>query len=272
MFTFADTPIKFVGLLVLFAFCTVWCGYELTRPQDAKQRISNAFHLVMAVVMVLMVAPATWKGLTAVVPLPVLVGGFAAFTAWFVWLSVAAWAGADRRGGLHYLGHGAMFGAMTWHLAAMATMQAAMSHGMGMGRGGMDKTRMMAEQSSPGGTLWVVALIGIPFMTYLLVSSLRSLWQAFQPPAPAAAAVDDAACEHCAVGEDQVVPASAGAAAVGVAVAPRVMTHSCHEVRPVGSVKFRLEVLAAFAMNFGMFWMSTGLMVAILPFFSVFAF
>ena len=50
MFAFADTPVKFVGLLILFAWCTLWSIYELTRPQDARQRISNALHLVMAVV------------------------------------------------------------------------------------------------------------------------------------------------------------------------------------------------------------------------------
>jgi hypothetical protein len=59
---------------------------------------------------------------------------------------------------------------------------------------------------------------------------------------------------------------------VMLAEAPVATTHSCHEVRPVGSVKFRLEQLSAFAMNFGMFWMSTGLLVPILPFFAALAF
>jgi hypothetical protein len=40
----------------------------------------------------------------------------------------------------------------------------------------------------------------------------------------------------------------------------------------MGTAKYRLEVISAFAMNFGMFWMSTGLLVAILPFFARFAF
>jgi len=43
-------------------------------------------------------------------------------------------------------------------------------------------------------------------------------------------------------------------------------------VRPVGTTPYRLEVLSAFAMNLGMFWMSTGLLVPILPFFAVLAF
>ena len=57
MFAFAETPVKFVGLVILFAGCTLWSIYELTRPQDARQRISNVLHLVMAIVMLLMVAP-----------------------------------------------------------------------------------------------------------------------------------------------------------------------------------------------------------------------
>ena len=36
-------------------WCTVWCAYELTRPQDGRQRVSNVLHLVMAVVMLLTV-------------------------------------------------------------------------------------------------------------------------------------------------------------------------------------------------------------------------
>ena len=85
MFSFAETPVRFVGLLLLFAFCTLWSTYELTRRQDARQRVSNAVHLVMAVVMLLMVAPMTWMTLTAVVPTLVWVGVFALSTAWFVW-------------------------------------------------------------------------------------------------------------------------------------------------------------------------------------------
>jgi len=291
MFAFADTPVKFVGLLLLFAWCTLWSIYELTRPQDVRQRISNALHVVMAVVMLLMVAPITWNGLVAVVPTFALVGVFALSTAWFVWLAVDALRASDRRGWLHFLGHAAMFGAMTWHLSAMAVMQAAMSHGMGMdmgsgtGMGGMDMGQWMAAQSKPGGTLWIFAFVGIPFMTYLLISSLRSLWQAVQPRT----AVAEASCPcgpDCTCGpecscwvnhtdatvrEPELV-ASGSAAPVRLAVAPAVSTHSCREVRPIGTAKYRLEVISAFAMNFGMFWMSTGLLVPILPFFALFAF
>ncbi len=286
MFAFADTPVKFVGLLLLFAWCTLWSIYELTRPQDVRQRISNSLHLVMAVVMLLMVAPVSWKGLIAVVPTFALVGAFALSTAWFVWLAIDAVRASDRSGWLHFLGHAAMFGAMTWHLSAMAMMQAAMSHGMGMGMGsGMDKGQLMAAQSKPGGTLWIFAFVGIPFMTYLLVSSLRSLWQAVQARTPAGEAScpcgpgctcgPECSCSvnhtEATVREPELV-ASGSAARVGLAVAPAVSTHSCHEVRPVGTAKYRLEVISAFAMNFGMFWMSTGLLVPILPFFTLFAF
>ena len=290
MFAFADTPVKFVGLLLLFAWCTPWSIYELTRPQDVRQRISNALHVVMAVVMLLMVAPITWNGLVAVVPTFALVGVFALSTAWFVWLAVDALRASDRRGWLHFLGHAAMFGAMTWHLSAMAVMQAAMSHGMGMdmgsgtGMGGMDMGQWMAAQSKPGGTRWIFAFVGIPFMTYLLISSLRSLWQAVQPRT----AVAEASCPcgpDCTCGpecscrvnhtdatvrEPELVASGSGAP-MRLAVAPAVSTHSCHEVRPVGTAKYRLEVVSAFAMNFGMFWMSTGLLVPILRFFALFA-
>lgn len=72
------------------------------------------------------------------------------------------------------------------------------------------------------------------------------------------------------VREPELVASGSGAP-MRLAVALAVSTHSCHEVRPVGTAKYRLEVVSAFAMNFGMFWMSTGLRVPILPFFALFA-
>ena len=124
-------------------------------------------------------------------------------------------------------------------------------------------------------------------MAYLLVSSLRSLWQAAQP-ATAVAAGSCACGPDCTCGpecscwvnhadatvrEPELV-ASGSAAPLRLTVVTRAAAsiHSCHEVRPVGTTKYRLEVLSAFAMNFGMFWMSTGLLVPILPFFAVLAF
>jgi len=262
MFSFAETPVRFVGLLLLFAFCTLWSTYELTRRQDARQRVSNAVHLVMAVVMLLMVAPMTWMTLTAVVPTLVWVGVFALSTAWFVWLAVDALRGSDRNGALHFFGHATMFAAMTWHLLAMAVMHRAKLGGMG--------AEWTAAQRMPGGVLWIFALVGIPLMTYLLISSFRSLWQAVQPRSPIAEA--ECNCEPKESVREPVLVGSDGAAPTRLAVALAVSTHSCHEVRPVGTAKYRLEVISAFAMNFGMFWMSTGLLVPILPFFAVFAF
>ncbi|MHB1007639.1 MAG: DUF5134 domain-containing protein [Propionibacteriaceae bacterium] len=288
MFAFADTPVKFVGLLILFAGCTVWSVYELTRPQDWRQRISNGLHLVMAVVMLLMVAPVTWHALIAVVPTSALVGVFALSTGWFVWLVVDALRAPDQRGWLHFLGHAAMFGAMTWHLSAMAVMHAGMPHASAMNRGsdtGMDMGQWMAAQSRPGGTLWIVALVGIPFMTYLVIASLRALQQAVRPRSGLAEVTcpcgPDCTCgAECPCSVNHLAPtvrdpelaAFGGAAPVSLALAPVESSHGCHELRAVGSATYRLEAVSAFAMSFGMFWMSTGLLVAILPFFALFAF
>jgi hypothetical protein len=155
-----------------------------------------------------------------------------------------------------------MFAAMTWHLLAMAVTHRAKLAGLGA-----DWT---AAQRLPGGVLWIFALVGLPLMTYLLVSSLRSVWQAVQPRSAIAEVSCD--CEPDAIVHEPVLVGTGGGAPARLAVASKVSTHSCHEVRPVGTAKYRLEVIAAFAMNFGMFWMSTGLLVPILPFFSVFVF
>ena len=256
MFTLADTPVKFVALLALFAWCTVWCAYELTRRQDARQRISNAAHLAMAVVMLLMVARPTWAALTALVPTSALVAAFAVGTAWFGWLAVDGFRAADRRAGLHFCGHAAMFAAMTWHLAAMAvkaqhaTGHPGMSHG-GMAHGGMGYGTS-GHGAQPGTTMWVFALIGVPLMTYLLAASVTAIREVTRPRM--------AELEQATTGAGPAVLAPAGP------------ERGCHEVRAVGSTAHRLAASCDFAMNFGMFWMSTGLLVPILPFFTVFAF
>lgn len=233
MFTFGATPVKFIGLLLLFAWCTAWCLVDLSGRQDARQRISNLAHLAMAVVMLLMVAGPTWAAMTSIVPTPVLAGFFGLATVWFGWLAVEAFRAADRSGGLHFAGHTAMFAAMTWHLTAMALMaagaKAAMAAGMGMGQ-------WMMAAGRPGGMLWIIALIGLVLMAYLLVAALRSAWFVVRPP--------------------EVVPAC----------------HDCHPEAQDSTARRRLTALSDFAMNFGMFWMSTGLMLPILPFFAVLAF
>ena len=246
MFTLADTPAKFVVLLALFAWCTVWCTYELTRRQDARQRISNAAHLAMAVVMLLMVARPTWAALTALVPTSALVAAFAVGTAWFGWLAVDGFRAADRRAGLHFCGHAAMFAAMTWHLAAMAVkaQHTTGHHGMGHGATG--------HGAQPGTTMWVFALIGVPLMTYLLAASVTAIRELVRPRV--------AELEEATTGAGRAVLTPAGP------------ERGCHEVRAVGSTAHRLAASCDFAMNFGMFWMSTGLLVPILPFFTVFAF
>ena len=289
MFTFAATPVKFAGLLILFAWCTIWCVYELTRPQDAKRRVSNALHLVMAVVMLLMVMRPVWSAFVMVFPMPLVVTVFALATLWFVGLTISAYRGAERSLFPHYAGHTAMFAAMVWHLAAMAVKRPHMTPSTGHDMGpsmGPDMAAWMAAESMPGGILWVFALIGVPFMTYLLAASVLDLRRALRPRA----VVNDAcACgtgctcgPECACGPAhlqveqvtrELAMASAGPAASAAAITgPTPAAAGCHEERPVGSPAYRLSALSDFAMNFGMFWMSTGLMTALLPFFSVFAF
>lgn len=274
MFAFDEVPVKFIALLVLFAWCTVWCAYELTRPQDGRQRVSNVLHLVMAVVMLLMVARPTWMGLLSIVPINVLTGVFAASTAWFAWLAARTFMDANRRAGAHFVGHALMFAAMTWHVAAMAVMRAHRTPA------GMDM-EWVGSARQPGGELWLFALVGVPLMAYLLFASVAAIRDVARP----SAAVNDAcacgtgcrcgsecACSagHATVAEPSLVAVGEGRAAV--LVAPATMAFSCHEERPVGSPRFRMAAASDFAMNFGMFWMSTGIMVPLLPFFALLAF
>lgn len=280
MFTFDAMPVKFVGLLVLFVWCTLWCLYELTRPQDARQRVSNALHLAMAVVMLAMVPTVPWQMLVAVVSMPVLIGLFALATLWFGWrLIESRTATRGVRG--HFAGHAAMFAAMTWHLSAMAMMRAHMGPGM---------AQWMADASRVGGALWVFALVGVPFMGYLLLAGLNDVRRAMLAPVASVSCAcgDDCACgPGCAC--DHAVPASlevrehAGAARgieAGVGTrpggstrtAPAALAATCHEPRPVGSASYRLSALADAAMNLGMFWMSTGLLVGLLPVMRLFSF
>ncbi|WOP19654.1 hypothetical protein [Raineyella sp. LH-20] len=318
MFTLADTPVKFIVLFVLFVWCTAWSVYELTRPQDRSQRVSNVLHLVMSLVMVLMVSTVTWKPFVGLVTGPVLIAVFGLATAWFVGLAVA------RRGTRgHFFGHAAMFGAMAWHLVGMVTkmplmaasMQqgsmAGMQHGgaqpgaamggMQQGMGGMGTSGMtgmtgmgsmggmtpVQAASQPGGSMWIIALVGIPFMVYLLIAAVRELVAAVRPAVAghehvhtdatatsAATAIGtatkdtDAGAAGSAVGHGstQTMPATRTVEQTAAAAA------TCHEVRPVGSAAFRLSALAGFAMNFGMFWMSTGLLTPILPWMKLLSF
>ncbi len=262
VFTFADTPVKFVGLLLLFVFCTGWSLYELSRKQDTTQRISNVLHLVMSLVMLLMVSKVTWAPVRTSGAGPLLIALFVASVLWFLVLAVT------RTGArLHFVGHALMFGAMAWHLVGMQVKMAGRQHGTGgmqHGTEGMGQAPMPQPMvAQPGEPMWIVAVVGIPFMLYLLIASVRDLRDALRRPAGIEEHV------HHPVHEHEPVLVGAGAP---VAEAESQLSVTCHEVRPVGSTTFRLAALAGFAMNFGMFWMSTGLLVPILPWMKLLAF
>ena len=259
MFTFDQTPVKYVGLLVLLTWCTLWCARELARSRGARQRICDALHLLMAVVMLAMVPKPVWMALTGAIPVPVVVAAFAAATLWFVWLTAGApgrsarpdddadhaCAGHAHAGhaGRAHAGHAAMFAAMTWHLAAMVVKASARAE-LGMGPA---MHQWMEQAGRPGRVLWVFALVGLPFMAYLLIAGALALWRALRP---GGAVNTDESAAHA--------PAAHGDC-------------GCRDGRS-DAVGHRLAALSDFAMNFGMFWMSTGLLTPILPFFAALAF
>ena len=179
MFTFDETPVKFIGLLILLSWCTIWCLYGLTGSRGARQRVCDVLHLAMAVVMLAMVPKGVWMALTGVVAVPMIVAVFAAATLWFAWLTFGTLGqsrrhgGAHRGHGLHHAGHTAMFAAMTWHLTAMAVKASARAE-LGMGPA---MREWMEQAGRPGRVLWVFALVGLPFMAYLLVAGALALWR-----------------------------------------------------------------------------------------------
>ncbi|MDO5498475.1 MAG: DUF5134 domain-containing protein [Propionibacteriaceae bacterium] len=251
MFTLTDMPVKFAALLILFAFSTIWSLYQLARRQTGPTLVSNLAHLAMSIVMLLMVPRTLWQPFSAAIPLPALVGFFGIFALWFVGLGVRGIAagGGLRRHGWHAVGHGAMFGAMTWHLAAMMVRHGPGAHGGGdpataggHGHGDMAAMEPHLSMADPaplqaagaGEQTMLVATIGVPFMTYLLLAAIWNLKNVIAPSAP-------------------------------------IQDHLGHEAAGHGHYAAgnpRLAAAADFAMNFGMFWMSTGLMVALLPFFA----
>lgn len=265
MFTLTDTPVKFVALLVLFTFTTIWSLYQLARRQTGPTLLSNIAHLAMSVVMLVMVPRTLWRPFTAAAPLPVLVALFGIFALWFGYLGVRGLGASPslRRHGWHALGHAGMFGAMTWHLAAMLGHSAAghrapagepghaaMAHGpSGHGAAGPDAVGhgttaigghaehalstgpVTMDATGPGDMALLIAIIGVPFMTYLLAAAFWNLKSAVRP-------------------------------------SRSILDHAGHEAAGHGHYAAgnpRIAALADFAMNFGMFWMSTGLMVALLP-------
>lgn len=237
MFSFATTPVMYVGLLILFAWCTVWSAVELVRSTTTEHRISNGLHLIMSLVMLAMVPRSTYAALSAVVPLSVQAGFFVVAAGWFVALAVRG-PGSVRP---HFVGHAVMFAAMAWHLIGMMVKMAQMSeHGMGEHAG-----HTMAGSGD------VVAWVGLPFMAALLWMGLSALVDLVRPQAGHASGhvvTNRSAGEHPAH-----VPAAAG----------------CHDPRPAGSVSERAHAAMGAAMNLGMFWMSVGLVAGLLPFLAV---
>lgn len=254
MFVFAEVPGKYTGLLMLFVFCTVWCSIELFRSRGVMQRVSAGLHLLMAVVMTLMVPRELWVPLRTLVGIPALVALFAAATAWFV-VAAARPASAGTPARRHFAGHAAMFAAMTWHLAAMMVKHQGMAAGSGAGMGAP------AVPSAVQGPVFWAAVAGVPFMVYLAVAGIAELVRAVAPARPTTPSAAHAG------------RVAAGTRAEGTTlVAARPLTEAaCYAPAP-GGAALRLHHLNGAAMNLGMFWMSTGLLVPIAPFLAVFAF
>lgn len=268
VFTLSDTPVKFIGLLILFVICTVWSVRELTRPQTGRQRISNVLHVAMAAIMLLMVARSVWQPVESVIPITAWTALFAVGTAWFGYLALdAARAQAGRATVRYAISHTLMFAAMTWHLAAMAIMGSlaggSHDHGHDHHAHGQEHGAAlspMAEAGEPGGALWWAAVIGVPLMIYLLGGALVALVGVFARTA-------DSSQLAAPVKEAVLV-----GAVPGIDAQPAPLAATCHEPRPVGSAAYRLSNLSHFAMLFGMFWMSTGILVPIAPFMTHLAF
>lgn len=171
MFTLTETPVAFIGLLVLFGCSTLWTLWQLALPQNGPALVSNLAHLAMSVVMLLMVPQAVWQPFSAVIPLPGLVGFFGVFALWFVLWGVRGLRGDSltRKHGWHALGHAGMFGAMTWHLAAM------------LGHGGQLAEHAHAGHAGASDVALLFALVGVPFMIYLLAAALGNLRWVIMP-------------------------------------------------------------------------------------------
>ncbi len=186
MFSFSQTPVTFAGLILLFAWCTVWSLVELLRARTASERIMTGLHLFMSVVMLAMVPHASWAALSALIPTPVLAALFVLAAVWFVWTAVRAGTGAHaghaghagHRG--HLIGHAIMFGAMAWHLAGMAAAMASMA-GHGSDHGGHGD---MGHAMAPAPAMLAVAWVGIPFMIALLVMGVADLVGLLRPATP----------------------------------------------------------------------------------------
>lgn len=239
MFSFATVPVMFVGLLALFAWCTVWSVAEFALSRTPAQRVSNGLHVVMSVVMLAMVPRETWAPLRDAVGFPILVGFFVLAAGWFGFLALRPAVPGRSAHRAHFVGHSIMFVAMAWHLQAMAVHSAMVGH-----PGGGHGQQAAGHAPTPG---QVVAWVGVPLMASLLVMGVRHLLRAVAPsPRP----------------EDRVAAPAHGVAA------PLAMEAGCREPRRPGVLLRAHDALGA-AMNLGMFWMSVGIMVPIAPWFAL---
>lgn len=236
MFTLSGNPVTLVGLLVLFGWCLLWTVRDLLasfgllgadRPAQGAWAItvSQCCHVVMSLVMLTMVARSWWTPFSDALTEPALIAIFGAATLWMA--AMAVW-----RVSWLAVGHTLMFGAMVWHLSAMASMSSmagsmSSSHSSMGSMGGHDMSGQMGGQMSG---LTLVTGIGLPLMAALLILGISGLVR------------------------------------VITARAPHPGTASCCHVTPTSRATARFSGLTDAAMGFGMFWMSAGLMAPLLPF------
>lgn len=256
MFTLSAVPVKFIGLLILFCFTTAYELLRTVRSRTVTGGVSAGLHLLMSVIMLAMVPKSWWKPLQQVLPMPVTIVLMAVGLGWFCWLTFRAHPGHR----MHPLGCAMMFAAMVWHLEAMQVMHSMMSHSTGnhmeMSSGGPTATPAMNHS-------------GMDHSGMDHGSMGHDMGHASASPSPMAGMDHGSMGHDMAAGHDVMwwfaiigLPLMAWllyAAVKGLVTAIREPEH-------------RMVGLADFAMNFGMFWMSTGLLVPVLPFFSALAF
>jgi len=245
MFTLTTTPVTFIGLTVLFIWCILWSARDLLAaigidlpaswaPAEPLAHrtpiaISQSFHLVMSIVMLVMVPRAWWTALPEALRGPTLIAVMAAGAIWMAAMAIwkISWLA---------VGHTAMFAAMVWHLASMASHTAMSMTGASAARPSSGHSGMagMGHPASPAATtgpsgLTLVTGVGLPLMACLLVLGISGLVRAItgRPPHPG-----QPACCH-------TTPTTAGSA--------------------------RLSGLFDAAMGLGMAWMSAGLMSPLIP-------
>lgn len=237
MFDLTVTPVKFVALLVMFAYCSGWWGYLVAQRQTLTSRVSNGLHLWMAVLMVAMVPNALWRPLVQTVGMPVLLGTQVVSLVWFAVLATRT-SLRQRRPAWQLISHTVMFVAMVWHLGAMALMMLGRGfptpEAMAAMRGARDEFgggMVVRQGMSPSGEGAVLIFaIGAPIMAWLLAAGIWELRRVVRP-----------------------VPATDG-----------LENDHCHVPQRPGLD--RLAALGNACMLLGMFWMSTGLLTGMLPF------